>query len=135
MGEPVKMVDLAHDLVQLSGLQVGRDIDIVFTGVRPGEKLFEELFGGVEKFDRTRHEKIFVAQNGHPRLGALSLGQQVDKLVEAARAGRPEEVGHWLSLIVPEFHPAEAAPLPRVDGAGSPGPLPVRLSRSVETGD
>jgi FlaA1/EpsC-like NDP-sugar epimerase len=137
MGEPVKMVDLAHDLVQLSGLQVGRDIDIIFTGLRPGEKLFEELFGGLEVHDRTQHDKIFVAHNGHQPSGAESLGQQVEKLVEAARAGRPDEVRRWLSIIVPEF------PLAEVSSAGPsagevpvpPSPLAVRLARRVETGD
>ena len=63
MGEPVKIVDLAHDLVELSGLEVGRDIDIVYTGLRPGEKLFEELFVTGEQYERTAHEKIFIAAN------------------------------------------------------------------------
>jgi FlaA1/EpsC-like NDP-sugar epimerase len=132
MGEPVKMVDLANDLVQLSGLQVGRDIDIIFTGVRPGEKLFEELFGGVEAFDRTRHEKIFVARDGHAASGEQTLDQQVDKLVEAAQAGQPDQVRHWLGIIVPEFQPAE--PLPGAE-PDQPDALPVRLARPVETGD
>jgi FlaA1/EpsC-like NDP-sugar epimerase len=44
MGEPIRIVDLAKDLIHLSGLEVGEDIDIVYTGLRPGEKLFEEIF-------------------------------------------------------------------------------------------
>ncbi|MCU0494637.1 MAG: polysaccharide biosynthesis protein, partial [Chloroflexaceae bacterium] len=63
MGEPVKIVDMARDMIELSGLEVGRDIDIVYTGLRPGEKLFEELFVPGESYERTIHEKIFIACN------------------------------------------------------------------------
>lgn len=63
MGDPVKIVDLARDMIELSGLEVGRDIDIVFTGIRPGEKLYEELFVPGEMYQRTIHEKIFIACN------------------------------------------------------------------------
>jgi FlaA1/EpsC-like NDP-sugar epimerase len=62
MGEPTRVVDLAEDLIRLSGLEPGRDIDIVFTELRPGEKLCEELFFAYEKPRTTRHEKIFVAE-------------------------------------------------------------------------
>lgn len=64
MGEPVKIVDLARDMIRLSGLQEGRDIDIEFTGLRPGEKLYEELFVPGEAYERTTREKILVARNG-----------------------------------------------------------------------
>ena len=63
MGEPVKIIDLARDLIELSGLEIGRDIDITFSGIRPGEKLFEELFVSGEAYHRTRHDKIFIAAN------------------------------------------------------------------------
>jgi FlaA1/EpsC-like NDP-sugar epimerase len=63
MGEPVKIVDIARDLITLSGLEIGKDIDIAFTGIRPGEKLFEEIFTPNEQYERTRHEKIFIASN------------------------------------------------------------------------
>ena len=63
MGEPVKIVDLAQDLIELSGLEVGRDIEIVFTGMRPGEKLHEELFISGETYRRTEHQKIFVIES------------------------------------------------------------------------
>jgi len=61
MGEPVKIVDMATDLIELSGLEPGRDIEIKFTGLRPGEKLFEELLTAEEGTMSTKHEKIYVA--------------------------------------------------------------------------
>jgi len=61
MGEPVKIVDLARDMIILSGLRPEQDIKIEFTGLRPGEKLYEELFSNRENFAVTRHERIFVA--------------------------------------------------------------------------
>ena len=62
MGEPVKIVDLARDLIRLSGLRPDEDIEIEFTGVRPGEKLFEELGTSEENVDKTNHPKIFVGR-------------------------------------------------------------------------
>jgi FlaA1/EpsC-like NDP-sugar epimerase len=64
MGEPVKITYLAEQLIRLSGKEPGRDIQIVYTGLRPGEKLFEELFHELEPYEQTQHEKIFLA---HPR--------------------------------------------------------------------
>lgn len=82
MGEPVKIVDLARDLIELSGLEVGRDIDIEFTGIRPGEKLKEELFVEGELYEPTCHVKIRIVKNA----GAF-VSEILDELVEAfARA-------------------------------------------------
>src|SRR5574338_525968 len=64
MGEPVRIADLARELITLSGLKPGEDVEIRFTGVRPGEKLFEELSVDAEAAGRARHPKIFV---GHFR--------------------------------------------------------------------
>lgn len=63
MGKPVKIMDLARDLIKLSGLTISHDIDIKVTGLRPGEKLFEELFNGGESFKNTINEKIYIADN------------------------------------------------------------------------
>ncbi|NCC94621.1 MAG: polysaccharide biosynthesis protein, partial [Opitutae bacterium] len=63
MGEPVKITDLAADLIRLSGLEPGKDVKIVFTGIRPGEKLFEELLTAEEGTDASHFKKIFYARN------------------------------------------------------------------------
>ena len=63
MGEPVRIVDLAKELITLSGFRPGEDIEIVFTGLRPGEKLFEELRIEGEDMKHTKHPKIGVWQN------------------------------------------------------------------------
>lgn len=62
MGEPVRIVDLAKNLIRLNGLEPGTDIEIVFTGLRPGEKIFEELLTAEEGVVKTVHEKIFIAK-------------------------------------------------------------------------
>lgn len=63
MGKPVKIVDLAKELIRLSGYEIDKDIEISFTGLRPGEKLFEELFIEGEEYQPTEHEKLFVVKN------------------------------------------------------------------------
>lgn len=62
MGEPVKIYDLAKSLIELSGLTLGKDIDITFTGLRPGEKLYEEILMNEENLEETGHEKIFITE-------------------------------------------------------------------------
>ena len=62
MGEPVKIIELARDLIELSGLRVEQDINIEISGLRPGEKLFEELLNDNENNFATEHERIFISQ-------------------------------------------------------------------------
>jgi FlaA1/EpsC-like NDP-sugar epimerase len=83
MGEPVRIVDLARRLIRLAGLAPERDIQIVFTGRRPGEKMSEVL--AEYPLEPTRHPAISVAEPPHP--GALALRTAVDGLVDAAGAG------------------------------------------------
>ena len=82
MGEPVRVLDLVQDLIRLSGFEPEIDVPIVFTGIRPGEKLHEELMTELESAGRTGHDKIFVAR-AQPVDIAL-LEQRIDELVEAA---------------------------------------------------
>ena len=103
MGEPVAIVDLAHDLIRLSGLEVGRDIDIEFTGIRPGEKLFEELFADGEVYQRTHHEKIFIAKADHFHFDGEKLRDGVLELERLAREMDQEGIRRKLRELVPEY--------------------------------
>src|SRR5262249_20990946 len=105
MGEPLRIVDLAKDVIRLSGLQLGRDIDIEFTGLRPGGKLREEVFVAGEIYERTRHQKIFVARNGVKMTQEQhdDLRIAVERLIVAALEGNPEEAREQLIEILPEF--------------------------------
>ncbi|WP_406699002.1 nucleoside-diphosphate sugar epimerase/dehydratase [Singulisphaera sp. Ch08] len=100
MGEPVRVHDLARDLIRLSGLHEGRDIEIVFTGLRPGEKLYEELYEEAETRLATPHPKIFSAQ--HRPCSPDRLKAQFESLGRAA-VGASEEVVALLKQLVPGY--------------------------------
>jgi FlaA1/EpsC-like NDP-sugar epimerase len=101
MGEPVKIVDLARELITLSGFRVGEDIEIEYTGVRPGEKLFEELSTTGENMQPTRHPKISIWKNIPP--DEVFLHQTVDQLMAAADAADRQEIVRLIKQIVPEY--------------------------------
>jgi len=102
MGEPVAIEELAQDMIRLSGLEVGRDIDIEYTGIRPGEKLFEELFADSEDHERTKHEKIFVSSSVPPKKAQLS-NKTIDDLIVAAQHVDPSKVRSLLEKLVPGY--------------------------------
>ena len=106
MGEPGKIVVLVQDMIKLSGYQVGFDIEIVYTGLRSGEKLYEELYNEFENPVHTAHEKIFVAHNGAVPL-TYSLEQNVHEMIALAQAGQIEATLRKLEAIVNE-RPQEA---------------------------
>jgi FlaA1/EpsC-like NDP-sugar epimerase len=101
MGEPVKIVDLARDLITLSGLTPGNDVEIAFTGLRPGEKLFEELAVDGEHVDTTRHPKIFVNKGHPPSPDSVALCLQTLKL--QLDTGDAMGVRLALKAMVPEY--------------------------------
>jgi FlaA1/EpsC-like NDP-sugar epimerase len=111
MGESVKIVDLARDLIALSGLEPD-DIEIVFTGLRPGEKLFEELYFDDERRVATRHPKVFCAM--HRPADLLAVESVLEDLSEVLDA-KPEVVRARLRDLVPEYSSPEHAsdPLPQ----------------------
>jgi FlaA1/EpsC-like NDP-sugar epimerase len=134
MGEPVKIVDLARDLIQLSGFDPD-EIEVVFTGTRPGEKLYEELAILDEHAEKTRHPKIFI---GHTR--AVSVDALMDLLSELGESVKRRDanaVREALRLAVPEYSPAGSGPardvaahsaklLREVDSEPAPHPAHLR---------
>jgi FlaA1/EpsC-like NDP-sugar epimerase len=98
MGEPVRIMDLASDMIRLSGLRVGEDIEIRVTGLRPGEKLYEELYDQTEQHQRTGHPKIMVA-SGEPR-NLLSVIYAIGRLEQCVNGPR-EQVLRQLREIIP----------------------------------
>ena len=100
MGEPVRIADLARDMIRLSGLRAD-EIEIVYSGVRPGEKLFEELTLDAEEVDKTRHDKIFVGKNDTSELALMREHMQF--LIDAARLGDHAAVRQGLKRIVPRY--------------------------------
>ncbi len=103
MGEPVKILDLAEELISLSGLTPYQDIEIVFTGLRPGEKLFEELLAAGEGIKPTRHAKIKVMEAVCADLEELTL--LFDKLSESAESLDIIAMIQYLKKLVPEYTP------------------------------
>jgi FlaA1/EpsC-like NDP-sugar epimerase len=101
LGDPVRIVDLAKELITLSGFRPGEDIDIVFTGLRPGEKLFEELRIEGEDMQRTRHPKISVWRNIPMDRGRLRAA--ISDLVALAERGEYEPVVGKLKELVQEY--------------------------------
>jgi len=104
MGEPVRIFDLAKDLIRLSGYELGKDIEIEFTGLRPGEKLFEELFIPGEKYNRTKHEKILSLGNAS-RLVKESIDEEVEALCQAGDRNDANLIVSMLQQLVPEYIP------------------------------
>lgn len=100
MGEQVRILDLAEDLIRLSGLEPGKDIEIAFTGVRPGEKLSEDLWEKRNKFKPTSHPEIFQI-NGQERIPSKQFGSAVERLIDLARSGEATEVIDLLNEIIP----------------------------------
>ncbi len=106
MGEPVRIVDMAQDLIRLSGKEPGVDVDIVFTGLRPGEKIFEELITEGEGVVRTEHEKIMVLGGTlgvDPADVACVLEDSLAELAAAAQAQDGEAIRALLMRLVPEY--------------------------------
>jgi FlaA1/EpsC-like NDP-sugar epimerase len=106
MGEPVRIVDLARDLIELSGLTPGEDVNIEFTGVRPGEKLYEELFIAGESYTETEHEKILIAENACDFVPDR-VEEVVAELEDAVRRDDENAVIRLLCELIPEYDPDE----------------------------
>ncbi|GAN79701.1 polysaccharide biosynthesis protein [Acidocella aminolytica] len=111
MGEPVKIVDLARQMIRLAGLKPDEDIKIKFTGLRPGEKLFEELFHGAEQPVPTGYEGLLMATPRFVDLAAVNATMQ--ELAQSARHGDEAYAMALLHRMVPEFLPPPGLAVPR----------------------
>ena len=114
MGTPVKIVDMARDLIRLSGKKPDVDIEIVFTGLRDGEKLYEELITVGEDILPTSHEKVMVLRSkscfngvGNPQEAKEHLYREISELVKIAACHDAKGIKRKLQEIVPEFTPQE----------------------------
>ncbi len=115
MGTPVKIADMARDLIRLSGKEPDRDIEIVFTGLRPGEKLYEELITQDEGVVKTEHEKIMVLRNKHLWDGYGDqegyrrwLMEGIEELVELGKKHDGCGIRRKLGEMVPEYESTDS---------------------------
>ncbi len=119
MGEPVRILDLARDLIRLSGYRPDSDIKIEFTGIRPGEKIFEELVYSEEEKSGTPHEKIFVCDRGDDNSGASAneasaqdVLRGVDRLIRSAVGGERNTLRDDIMRLARSGFPASSSNIP-----------------------
>lgn len=102
MGEPIKITRLAEEIIRLSGMEPGRDMEIVYTGVRPGEKLFEEILTTEEVATSTKHKKIYVAKDAEPDVEVLRATMR--EIAAAVDGGAGAERGRKLLMALLASH-------------------------------
>jgi FlaA1/EpsC-like NDP-sugar epimerase len=107
MGEPVKILDLAKSMIRLSGFEPEEDIEIVFTGIRPGEKLYEELLTNTEGINVTKHNRIYIAEVDRPDEGKLN--NLLNTIKEPHWIADDNSVVKLLQKVIPEFRPVSGA--------------------------
>ena len=100
MGESVKIIDLAKKMIQLSGLELNKDISIKITGLRPGEKLYEELLADEENTKPTHHPKILIANT---RENPVDLSDKIEALINLFDQQNNEKIVQKMKDLVPEF--------------------------------
>lgn len=105
MGKPVKIYDLAVNLIKLSGLEPHKDIKIEVTGLRPGEKLYEELLMNEEGLEETAHEKIFIGKPGD--FDIEEVKRSIDMLMEQCLLGNRTLIKNCLKQVVPTYKDPE----------------------------
>jgi FlaA1/EpsC-like NDP-sugar epimerase len=101
MGQPVRIADLAMNMIRLAGLTPGKDIKITYTGLRPGEKLYEELLNQKETTMPTKNKKILVAKVREYDFDSVS--EQINQLIELAQRNKVFPTVQQMKAIVPEF--------------------------------
>ena len=107
MGKAVKIVDMANDLIRLSGLEPEKDIPIIYTGLRPGEKLYEELISKEEKAQTTDHKKIMVLQNGANNMPWQLIQREIQSLMDISMKLDPDAIKRKLQHLIPDYTPQD----------------------------
>lgn len=106
MGEPVKILDLAKNLIRLSGFEPYEDIDIEITGLRPGEKLYEELLLNEEGLEATKHNKIYIAKPLHIDYELLERELEILKQ-KVYKSSDSNEIKEYVKVLVPTYKMAQ----------------------------
>jgi FlaA1/EpsC-like NDP-sugar epimerase len=101
MGKPVKIIDLARKMIQLAGYEPEKEIEIKVIGLRPGEKLYEELLNDTSKTLPTHHEKIMIAQEEEADFDKII--EDIGQLITIATCKEEVDIVQCMKKIVPEF--------------------------------
>jgi len=115
MGKPIKIVDLAKDLIRLSGLEPEKDISIVYSGLRPGEKLYEELQSYGEKVISSDHKKIMVLDDSNHIFAWDAFKSEIKDLLAIAEKLDIDKIQSKLSQLLPDYKPRSFVQLPQED--------------------
>ena len=107
MGKPVRIKDMANDLIRLSGLEPEKDIPIIYTGLRPGEKLYEELVSKEEKAQSTDHKKIMVLNNGTNNMPWDIMKREIQSLVDISLKFDTDQIKRKLQQMIPDYTPQD----------------------------
>ena len=107
MGKPVRIKDMANDLIRLSGLEPEKDIPIIFSGLRPGEKLYEELVSREEKAQNTDHKKIMVLNNGTNNMPWSLMQREIQSLVDISLKFDTDRIKRKLQQLIPDYTPQD----------------------------
>jgi len=107
MGKPVRIKDMANDLIRLSGLEPEKDIPIIYTGLRPGEKLYEELVSKEEKAQSTNHKKIMVLDNGTNNMPWEIMNREIQSLIDISLKFDTDQIKRKLQQMIPDYTPQD----------------------------
>ena len=107
MGKPVRIKDMANDLIRLSGLEPEKDIPIIYTGLRPGEKLYEELVSKEEKAQATSNKKIMVLNNGSNNMPWNLMKREIQSLVDISLKFDTDQIKRKLQQLIPDYTPQD----------------------------
>ncbi len=107
MGKPIRIKDMAYDLIKLSGFEPEKDIPIVYTGLRPGEKLYEELVAKEETIQSTQHKKIMALKDNDNHPLWESFKKDIDSLIKVSNSYEADAIKQKLQLLVPDYTPQD----------------------------